>query len=358
MYAIIAAPSFAAEDAGPRDRSPPAVAAEVGLTVELPPVRAQERSAGFAGDDGTPSPGPAQVGFGRDLRSLRGDVVGPTDLVWESTPDGGTAATVAVVSPGAAALRAQLLLTAPAPELEVGFYDPRDPERTVTWVPHDELRATHSDADGGLVYWSPIVRGDRIAVAFYLPPGSSRKVVVSIPRISHLDPPDRHDSARFPTPSCGQTHAVCRTEHISDTARSSVAFYYFTNQHGSTGVCTGVLLNDVDPTTRIPYFLSAQHCAGTAAQAATMEFYWFYEKPTCGGPSVPSEELFDAATYQGGGATYVSKRGRWDYALMRLNRSPPAGVGMAGWTSARVSVGDEVAGVHHPYFQPKHDSAG
>ena len=353
LCAIVAALPAAAQDARSRGTLPLAAAADAGLTVVLPPVRTQERSAGLAGDDGTPSPGPAIVGFGRDLGSLRGAAVGPQDLVWESTPEGGAAATVAIVSPGAAALRAQLLLTAPPPELEVGFYDPRDPERTVTWVPHDELRATHSGADGGLVYWSPIVPGERIAVAFYLPPGASRKVVVSIPRVSHLDPPDRHDSARFPTPSCGQTHAVCRTEHISDTARSSVAFYYFTNQHGSTGVCTGVLLNDVDPTTRIPYFLSAQHCAGTAAQAATMEFYWFYEKPTCGGPSVPSEELFDAATYQGGGATYVSKRGRWDYALMRLNRSPPAGVGMAGWTSAPVSVGDEVAGVHHPYFQPK-----
>ncbi len=50
--------------------------------------------------------------------------------------------------------------------------------------------------------------------------------------------------------------------------------------------CTGTLINDNDTCTQIPYVLTANHCVnaqmGTRG-ADTLEFYWFYQTPTCNG---------------------------------------------------------------------------
>ena len=56
-----------------------------------------------------------------------------------------------------------------------------------------------------------------------------------------------------------------------------------------TGVlwCTGSLIADSVPETEIPYFLTAEHCVGTAQEASALEFYWLWQRETCGGALLP-----------------------------------------------------------------------
>ena len=292
--------------------------------------------------------GPATIGFGRDLNALTGAPVGARDFVWETAPDGAAVAALVLASPGAAGIRVQLLAKSVPEDLKAGFYDPRDAEGTVEWISADELTSTSSTTDDGYLYWSPTVGGDRIGIELRIPSGASRGASVAIPRISHLD--QTVDAAQRSSEAlCDQIDAVCRSDRISDPARNSVAKYLYTTESGETASCTGNLLNDQDLATQIPYFLTANHCAETVAEVASTEFYWFHETPVCGDDSAYS------TLRQGRGATRLAHDGFYgsDMALMRLHEKPPSGVGLAGWTTETVVVGDDVVGVHHPDRQVK-----
>jgi hypothetical protein len=48
----------------------------------------------------------------------------------------------------------------------------------------------------------------------------------------------------------------------------------YTQEDGTSAACTGTLLNDGDPTTHIPYFLTAHHCVPDQVRASSIETYW------------------------------------------------------------------------------------
>lgn len=78
-----------------------------------------------------------------------------------------------------------------------------------------------------------------------------------------------------------------------------------------------------------------------------MEFYWFFERATCGGPAPRT------VTCQTGGATELahaalgSSDTSVDHLLLRLNTLSARGRRLAGWTMAGVVRDDAGVGVHH-----------
>ena len=264
--------------------------------------------------------------------------------------DGGQVATFELVSPGAAGLRAQLVFEAAPARTEVRVYDPNAPATTTEVVPltatwREELAAGRTAA-----VWTPTVFGDELAVEFYLPRGVKKSDLrFSVPRVSHLDVhPMRSDD--IGAALCSKhVDAACRTDMVSSVARRAVAKYVFTSGSGRSGGCTGTLLNDLDPATQVPYFLTAEHCIGSALEAANVEFYWFFERTACAEDSAVRRTVRTL----GGATLLAAEEANWavagtDFALLRLNRPPPRGVGLAGWTDSTVSVGDRLVGVHHP----------
>ena len=110
----------------------------------------------------------------------------------------------------------------------------------------------------------------------------------------------------------------------------------------SSYVCTGTLVADTDPSTYIPFFLTANHCVSTQASASTMVSYWFYRASSCNS-GVPG-----ASQILGGGATLLYNSAATDTAFLRLNAAPPAGAVYAGWVvGAAGPAGANVAGIHH-----------
>ena len=310
--------------------------------IVLPPPAVDERRSSVprSTDGGPVLP---RIGFGRDLALLTGSAPSVDDLAWEDLAAGGRAASLAIVSPGARALRLQLEISKAPPGLEVRFYDPEEAAARIEPVPRSELIRNGGGAPA--TYWSPTVAGDGIAMELYLPAGTTANLEMVVRRISHLEENPRSLEDVGDAPCSADLDIACRVGAVSATTRSSVAKYTFTNVHGFASYCTGTLLNDLDATTQVPYFLTAEHCVGNQSEAASMELYWFFERAECGGRAPRT------VTVQQGGAVMLSSEslsGGADYSFLRLNRDPPAGAGMSGWTSVPLSLEDAVVGVHHP----------
>jgi hypothetical protein len=198
-----------------------------------------------------------------------------------------------------------------------------------------------------------VIEGPAMGVEFYVPPGTPPDAVsISVPHVSHLFGSAKSGFRNLA--HIGNSDA-CEVDLACDPTKAeigkSVAKIIFTTDLG-TFMCSGSLLADTDPTTTIPYFLTAYHCVENQSEAATIVFYWFFERAACGGPD-PT-----AVTQTPGGATFLAGAIDTDFAFLRMNSAPPAGVVYAGWSTTPASPGEPVFGVHHPAGDLKKVSLG
>ncbi len=105
--------------------------------------------------------------------------------------------------------------------------------------------------------------------------------------------------------------------------------------------CTGALVNNVreDET---PYFLTANHCISTAAEASTLVTYFNYENSTCSSSDASNTQTLSGATFKSG-SSYS------DFSLLLLNEYPPDEYNpfYAGWDASGTSPTSGVC-IHHP----------
>ena len=112
---------------------------------------------------------------------------------------------------------------------------------------------------------------------------------------------------------------------------------------GSSYVCTGTLMNDNDPSTYIPFFLTANHCIPTQTVASTLQTYWFYRASSCNSGSLsPSTQTLT------GGATLLYASSVTDTSFMQLNSTPPAGALYSGWTANLPALNTPGTAIHNP----------
>ncbi|MYE81766.1 MAG: hypothetical protein F4X36_07950, partial [Gammaproteobacteria bacterium] len=94
--------------------------------------------AGAADDVDGLKPPVQHLGFGRNLAQHMGAVADSAGLSWVPTPDGGLAAALGVVSPGAKALRVRLAIEGAPRGLEVRVYDAAGTAATVAPGPRPQ----------------------------------------------------------------------------------------------------------------------------------------------------------------------------------------------------------------------------
>ncbi len=154
---------------------------------------------------------------------------------------------------------------------------------------------------------------------------------------------------------------VCSDGDGWEAEINSVGRYTFQTPQGGF-LCTGQLIQNTaqDGT---PYFLTADHCGYSDGSgqvsltqrqnvAASIEMIWNYQSQTCRAPG--SSQSGNPVSTSGfnqrqSGATYVASNPFTDFALVRLDATPPSsfGVEYTGWDR----TGDVPAGVtaiHHP----------
>ncbi len=292
------------------------------------------------------TPGPLQVGVGREVRSLGGFPETVALLDWERTPQGGKIAAVSIVSPDALGVRVGLLVGKLPSAAILRFYAAGGDTavevagQTVLDIVDRNIRAG-DPGDGGRTYWSPPVEGSESVLEIELPPGAeTRDVEIALPQVSHLFAPIHSRLAGERASGACNLDTTCYAAW--DNESKAVARMLFSSG-GQSYLCSGTLLNDKDTATSIPYFLGANHCISTQTEASTLTTYWLYRASACN-----SGSLYPGSTQLSGGATLLYQNVSTDTSFMRLNGSPPAGAVFAGWDSGLPSLGSAVTGIHHP----------
>jgi lysyl endopeptidase len=276
-----------------------------------------------------------------------------TPLVWHSVP-GGYAAQAAVRSPDAGALRLAIDLAGVREDVTMVFYGSDAPKRLEGPVRVGDVR------DRTVPYWSPITDGDTQTVEFFVPTAVEVADAPKLVGASHLF---TTLASGLKATGLGQSESceidVKCSSLLANTAfanmRNSVARMVF-NKSGTTFLCSGQLLNDTDPSSQLPWFLSGNHCfenttlpLASASQMQTvansLTTLWFFEAMTCSSPS----DLTNPPSVQvSGGAAFIYNDPGDDTLLLRLNGKPPAGSFYAGWNADAVAPGAQVVVVHHP----------
>ena len=110
-------------------------------------------------------------------------------------------------------------------------------------------------------------------------------------------------------------------------------------------VCSGTLLNNTSQDLT-PYFLTADHCGITPANAQSVVVYWNYEKSSCGGPPDGLRDQFTQGAYFRAG--WSAAEGS-DFTLLELSQKPEPSFypHWAGWDRRDLLPQGAVA-IHHP----------
>jgi len=291
------------------------------------------------------------IGLVRDADAVASLPAAP--LVWHSVP-GGYAAQAAVRSPDAGALRLAIDLAGVSEDVTMVFFGSGAPRRLEGPVRVGDVR------DRTVAYWSPITDGDTQTVEFFAPFSVDAAQAPKVVGASHLL---TTLASGLKATGLGQSESCeidlkCSAlfqDAAFDNMRNSVARMVF-NKNGTTFLCSGELLNDTDPSSQLPWFISGNHCfenttlpLASASQMQTvansLTTLWFFEAVTCASPS----DLTNPPSVQvSGGATFIFNDPGDDTLLLRLNAKPPAGSFYAGWNAAAVAPGAQVVVVHHP----------
>lgn len=145
---------------------------------------------------------------------------------------------------------------------------------------------------------------------------------------------------------CITNAAIVKKPSQVNVAREGMAHLVFSEGPFSY-ICSGGLMNDTDPTTSIPYLLTANHCFSTQAVASSLQaFFDYFGADQCGGP--PSQ-----ATVVG--STLLATGEQSDFTLVELDAMPPGRVFLLGWTTTPVasSNGTKLYRIHHPKGAPQ-----
>jgi len=326
-------------------------------TVALPPPTAEERAQlqppaappGVAGSSSMPAKRRAlAIGFARSIPEGE-QPLNLTGLAWQALADGGKAAQIVFNSPGAAAIRLGVSMTATPAGVALRFAGSGATPQAFGPFPASTIAATK-------VYWSPVLDGDSATLEIYLPPGvSPASVELRIPKLSHLVSTGAALLKVEPiqdighSGSCEVDVACVATPAVLNQARS-VAKMLFT-EGGKSFICTGTLLND-SIMSNTAYFYTASHCIDSQEAAASLVTYWFFDAVTCGNRSVPPYMTI------GGGAVLLGRSMDSDWALVRLNSAPPANAIFSAWRAESLASATAIAVAHHPEGDLKKFSQG
>lgn len=313
-----------------------------------------------------PPIGPLEIGVGREIPAQFNKVLDGGTLTWNVFPDGSRVARLTIKSPDALAIRAGLSVFHIPDQAELGFFSAGVKDPKVERVSGAEINETiardraarDKDDESPLLYWSPIIEGEVFGIEVFLPSGVLAKDLrIAVTLISHLL---EYMAASLTCPNgigvnCSSDcnlNAMCYADTWGDVI-PAVAKMMFTTESGGTAVCSGNLINDSDPNSQIPYFLTARHCINTQSVASTLSTLWFFQPDGC--TTSHESKTFETRS---GGATLLAELPEVDMALLRLNTPPPEGAVFAGWETNPVEHGQNVVGIHHPAGDLKKISLG
>jgi lysyl endopeptidase len=202
----------------------------------------------------------------------------------------------------------------------------------------DQLRGPYGPedfVDGTL--WSPLVSGTDLILSLALPAHAAPDAHVIVTKV-HFGILPLQEPAIKSGPGACNVNILCPAGADWRNEARAVALVTIGGQFS----CSGTLVNNTERDLT-PYFLTANHCVSTPAQAASTVYYWNFQNSSCGARGTGK------LSQNQSGAQHVATSDRSDFTLLRLNSTPPSSfnVHYAGWDHRNVApVG--VTGIHHP----------
>ena len=263
---------------------------------------------------------------------------------WETTSEGARIWRMAIQSPASRGMRVEF------DEFSVGAGN--------VWV-HDGTSVAGPYTGRGQFddghFWSAAVYSGSAIVEYEPAPGTPSELQppFAIRAISHQARTalDATAATKDPADFC-ELDANCYPDWQGSL--SSVAQISFVD-NGDDVLCSGSLLSTRDNSFK-PYFLTAGHCVTNEDAARTVEAYWTYQTPACGGTPPASRTASLKSTV---GAHLISRLapGEGDFSLILLP-DVPAGTTFAGWDIADPPLLTALTGIHHPSGSWKRISFG
>jgi len=189
--------------------------------------------------------------------------------------------------------------------------------------------------------WTPPVPGDAAIIELFVPAANTEEPRLLLTQVAtgyrdlfHR----RKDLSSAKAESC-EIDVVCPkgapwANEIRSVARIMI---------DGTYLCSGTLIMDAAGDFR-PFFLTANHCGITSANASSVVVNWNYQSPTCGQYGMGA-----SATDNQTGAIFRAAKSDVDFCLIELNQAPPSNyhVYFAGWDRSGTAPTGCV-GIHHP----------
>jgi lysyl endopeptidase len=292
---------------------------------------------------------PVQIGQARSVSATANAAVTGALLQWKATPRGTQAAALAFRAQGSKGVRLGVWVQALPAGAVLRFYGA--PGTPATEVTAEQLQQSAvlnvlggADTEEAHTSWSPDFGGPVTTLELEIPAGAATAAVqIAVPRLSHYTLTADEAEGVFSTQlgesgSC-EVDVACRPEYAAESR--SVARMVFVSGAG-TFVCTGTMLNDA-ASSGTPYFLSANHCISTQAEASSLMTDWFYRATSCGGST-----LNPGTRRLTGGATLLYATSNTDTSFMRLNDAAPSGILYAGTYFGDMPSNAGLAGLHQP----------
>ncbi len=249
-----------------------------------------------------------------------------------------------ITVPGAMGVRLQLADLDLPPGGQIFVYSPDHPERV--WGPFEN----RGPVDSGEI-WAPTTFGETVRVEYFLPFEDGREVHTAARAISD----DGQPMTPFRIPACQHVYLDPVAEHeqrVGTCHNDPTCYAAWANQKlAEAGIgtinsnalfCSGTMLAATN-NDQTPYWLTANHCIGSASAATSSEIFWLYNTSTCNG-AVPALSSVPQSFI----CTRLSSSATSDYSLLMVEGAIPSGLYWSGWTSTAVANGTNVTCVHHP----------
>lgn len=222
---------------------------------------------------------------------------------------------------------------ASAAQLRLQLTDVSAPPEAVFWVYGDDGEAQGFDVSLAheRTIWTPSIFGSGVTLEVQAP--AAAEIHFDIRGIAEVFEPRRIQPEGD---ECLQD-ATCFS---LGSLKAGVGLMTYI-KNGQPYICSGGLMNE-RRSTFIPYFLTANHCISTAAEAASLEVYWDYDTAFCGA-SQPSLANSPRST----GSTLLTTSAATDVTLLRLN-SLPGYRWFFGWDPNPVAAGTHLRRISHP----------
>jgi hypothetical protein len=316
-------------------------------TLALPPYT-PDKAFHFDPTDGAQEKPANQIG---DLRPFTASisVAGKSTTLgrWHELPSGGALWRAAVLSPGATGQRLHLSTFSLPSGAQLTVYNPTNPAEAFaqTGIGND--------------LWLPTVFHEEVVLEVFVPTAADlAQVALTLDQTAHIYAP----LTTFQKVAGPCNLDVTCYPDWADTALGVCGIGTVT----ASGAlfCTATLVADNDDCATTPYVLTANHCVGGqggSRGANNLEFYWFFQSPTCGGVA-PSPALVPRTT---GGADYLAGAGGTgttgggnDFTFVRMRNAPPIGTTYVGWDATDPPLATETTCIHHPRGEYKRIAFG